>query len=49
MKNNFVRVEYSIEEANNRKRYNLRLIKNLKYTEFFTESEEEIQTWKRAF
>ncbi len=45
MKTKFVRVEYFTEKSGNACRYHIRLIKNLKYSEFFTDSEENSEIW----
>lgn len=49
MKTRFVRVEYSCERTDSLSRYYFRLIKNLKYSEFFTDNEETSKKWKEAF
>ena len=49
MSTKFVRAEYFNEKSGNQARYNIRLIKNLKYSEFFTDSEENLKIWKEKF
>ena len=46
MKTNFVRAEYSCEKSEDSSRYYFRLIKNLKYSEFFTDNLEVSEIWK---
>ena len=49
MSTKFVRAEYFNEKSGNDARFNIRLIKNLKYSEFFTDSQESLNIWKEKF
>lgn len=46
MKTRFVRVEYFTEKSGNTSRFHIRLIKNLKYSEFFTDSDSNYELWQ---
>jgi len=46
MYNKFVRSEYFVEKSVSSTRFYFRLIKNLKYSEFFTDSLELSEEWK---
>ncbi len=49
MSTKFVRAEYSVERSEKTSRYYFRLIKNLKYSEFFTDVEVTSDEWKLNF